>query len=42
MTENDADRQMAELKSENERLRALLHQSGIEAADVSLALARRD
>jgi hypothetical protein len=42
MTENDADRQMAELKSENERLRALLHQSGIETADASLALARRD
>jgi two-component sensor histidine kinase len=42
MTENDADRQMAELKSENERLRALLHQSGIEAADASLASARRD
>ena len=42
MAENDADRQMAELESENERLRALLHQSGIEAADASLALARRD
>src|SRR6516225_4029214 len=42
MTENDADRQLAELKSENERLRALLHQSGIESADASLALARRD
>jgi hypothetical protein len=42
MTKDDADRQMVELKSENERLRALFRQSGIDTADASLASPQRD
>jgi hypothetical protein len=42
MTKDDADRQMMELKAENERLRALLRHAGIDAADASLASAQRD
>ena len=41
MTKDDADRQMAELKSENERLRAVLRRSGIDTADATLASAQR-
>jgi two-component sensor histidine kinase len=42
MTKDDVDRQIVKLKAENERLRALLRQSGIDAADASLASAQRD
>lgn len=42
MTENDADRQLAELRVENERLRGLLRQRGIEAADAALVSSRKD